>query len=584
MVNLKLLEKMRGSCPSRSSFMDFINYKDNNVTIAKVNVEKSDEISPTGIETKLAKTPLGDITNTHACRDNSEKHVAVKEKPTIFHDEIDEPESNSTAAEEQADGCLSPADEDSSLMIEEPVSPHYHYEPTGAYFSQPPSIESSNDETTSVTSEHVELNPGAPVFIQQRALEQQFSISPAFEVNSQDLSYFDYERSEAVKEESSYHHEAAGFQPIYCHAHEAQSNAAASFFDKETSPITEGYPPTHHEAAEPQSANASTGAHETDEFSPTSGETHALAPDEVTDQRLAEVPHYETVEFQHHSAYYDHLDTIVEESESEHDEVIQPRCIREHTTDSDTWSRSENSIVSSNESVNESGVTDSQISDTLEIGTAIVDPDTPNAATSKQPIEGEKKRTIRFDPNGDLYLKVGTSHPRNMLVDSRALGRASAKLHAAISQNVKDDTGGRWTIEFPEDDPKSFAILLNLIHARFEKVPANVKLDRLFDVCVLADKYGMTSVLRPVAERWYLSARTLDKDSIFKMAFIAWELGFATDFGEIVGYITHNCSLDGDSELVFGSSKERLAENEIMQTLPILTCIEEHRQLALETF
>ncbi|UZP33595.1 hypothetical protein NXS19_001411 [Fusarium pseudograminearum] len=540
MVNLKLLEKMRGSCPSRSSFMDFINYKDNNVTIAKVNAEKSDEISPTSIETKLAKTPLGDITNTHACRDNSEKHVAVKEKPTIFHDEIAEPESNSTAAEEQADGCLSPADEDSSLMIEEP----------------PPSIESSNDETTSVTSEHVELNPGAPVFIQQRALEQQFSISPAFDVTSQDLSYFDYERSEAVKEESSYHHEAAGLQPIYyCHAHEAQSNATASFFDKETSPITEGYPPTHHEAAEPQSANASTGAHETDEFSPTSGETHALAPDEVTDQRLAEVPRYETVEFQHHSAYYDHLDTIAEESESEHDEVIQPRCIREHTTNSDTSSRSENSTASSNESVNESGVTDSQISDTLEIGTAIVDPDTPNAATSKQPIEGEKKRTIRFDPNGDLYLK-----------------------------NVKDDTGGRWTIEFPEDDPKSFAILLNLIHARFEKVPANVKLDRLFDVCVLADKYGMTSVLRPVAERWYLSARTLDKDSIFKMAFIAWELGFATDFGEIVGYITHNCSLDGDSELVFGSSKERLAENEIMQTLPILTCIEEHRQLALETF
>ncbi|CAF3592176.1 unnamed protein product [Fusarium graminearum] len=580
MVNLKLLEKMRGSCPSRSSFMDFINYKDNNVSIAKVNTEKSDEISLTSTDTKLVKTPLGDITNTHACRDNSEKHVAVKEKPTIFHNEITEPESISTPTEEQADGCLSPTDEDSSIMIEEPVSPPYHYVSTEAYFSQPPSSESANDETTSATSEHVELNPGAPVFIQQRALEQQFNVSPAFEVTSQDLSYFDYERPEAVKEESSYHLEAAGFQPIYYPTHEAQSNATASFFDNETSPITEGYPLTHHEEAEPQSANASTGAHETDELSPTNGETHALAPDEVTDQRLAEVPHYENVEFQHHSAYYDHLDTIVEESESEDDEVIELRCIREHTTDSDTSSRSENSIVSSNES----GVTDSQISDTLEIGTAIVDPDTPNAAASEHPIEGEKKRTIRFDRNGDLHLKVGTSHPRNMLVDSRALGRASAKLHATITQNGKDDTGDRWAIEFPEDDPKSFAILLNLIHARFEKVPANVKLDRLFDVCVLANKYDMTSVLRPVAERWYLSARTLDKDSIFKMAFIAWELGFTTDFGEIVGHITHNCSLDGDSELVFGSSKERLAENEIMQKLPILTCIEEHRQLALEIF
>ncbi|GKU14663.1 unnamed protein product [Fusarium langsethiae] len=571
-MNLKLLEKMRASCPSRASLMDFINHTDGNTTTVKPDTRKADEMSLTNAETKLAKTPLGEITNTQTSRDNSVQHGAIKEKPAIFRDEVTEPESIKAPTGEQAGCCPSPStDGEVSCMVEEPASSPDRHEFTGTPFSELPISEDTNDETTSVTGERVELNPEAPVFSQQQALEKQSTGSSAFEVTSQDLSYFDHERTDGTKEEFPNHQDAVRPYPIYYSTYEVDDNKTSPLCDKQTSPVTEGYPTNYHEAAEHKSANASESDDRTKELSPISGKTNGLTHHEATGQQPVKIPYYEAIDIHHQTAYYEYLDTILEESESEHDEVIKTKFKQRNTTNSDTSSRFENSIASSSElATNESVAIDSQMSESLELGDTIVDPDTPNTVASEHLSEGGKKRIIRFDRDGDLYLKVGTNHSRNMLVDSRALGRASAKLHAVISESAKYDSGDHWTIEFPEGDQKSFAILLNLIHARFEKVPANVTLDRLFGVCTLANKHDMTSVLRPVAERWYLSARTLDIASIFKMAFIAWELGFATDFGEIVGYITHNCSQDEDSELVFGPSKERLAENEVMQNLPIM--------------
>ncbi|KAG8359097.1 hypothetical protein FVEN_g3405 [Fusarium venenatum] len=584
-MNLKLLEKMRSSCPSRASFMDFINHTDNSTTALRRDTRKADETSPITIEARLVKTALEDITNTQVSRDNSEKQDVVKEKPSVFCDKIAKTESIKTPTEEQADGYSSPSiDGEVSRMIEEPASSAYRHESTDTHFSELPISEDSNGEMTSVANERIELNPEAPVFAQQLAIEEQSIGSPAFDVNTQDISCFDCEQAEHI-EESHSRQEAVERQHLYYSMHEAWNNESVPFYDKQTTSATEGYPPNHQEAAEHQSANDSASEDETGELYPINDKAYALTQEEATEKQSTDTPCYETVNFQHQPAYYDYLDTILEESESEHDEVTKAKFIQENTTNSATSSPFESSVTSSNESAtNESGVIDSYISDILEISTTIVDPDSPNTVASEHSNGGGKKRIIRFDRSGDLHLKVGTNHSRNMLVDSRALERASAKLHAVISESAKGNDGDQWTIEFPDDDPKSFAILLNLIHARFEKVTAIVTLDRLFGVCTLASKYDMTSVLRPVAERWYMSARTIDIGSIFKMAFIAWELGFATDFGEIVGYITHNCSLDDDSELVFGHNKEPLKENEIMQKLPIMTCIEEHRQLALETF
>ncbi|RKL45150.1 hypothetical protein BFJ70_g3170 [Fusarium oxysporum] len=173
-----------------------------------------------------------------------------------------------------------------------------------------------------------------------------------------------------------------------------------------------------------------------------------------------------------------------------------------------------------------------------------------------------------------------------MLVDSRALSRVSPRLKEIVSRNQKDTKdGGDWTIELPDDDAVPFTVLLNMIHTRFEKVPAKVSLKKLYGACILTSKYEMTQVLRPVAERWFnaVGTSTGDYGLFFKKAYIAWELGFSEELSDMVGHVVLNCSLDLDDQLVIGENKERLCDFEGFQRIPILDCITEHRELALET-
>ncbi|KAF5674041.1 hypothetical protein FHETE_3101 [Fusarium heterosporum] len=211
---------------------------------------------------------------------------------------------------------------------------------------------------------------------------------------------------------------------------------------------------------------------------------------------------------------------------------------------------------------------------------------TESTLVASEPMSVElKKPTICFDPNGDLILNIGSSPGRDMLVDSRALSRASPNFRHILSCDGKEDANG-WTLELPEDDSLPFAILLNLIHTRFEKVPSHVTLDQLYGICVLTQKYNMTEVLRPVAERWYKAIGRPyegEYEIFFKRAFVAWELGFAEDLSEMVGHVVLNCSLDEDGQLVIGKQKETLSHFHAFQRIPILDCIEQHRELVLET-
>jgi hypothetical protein len=192
---------------------------------------------------------------------------------------------------------------------------------------------------------------------------------------------------------------------------------------------------------------------------------------------------------------------------------------------------------------------------------------------SKPTAAGLKKRTICFDPNGDLILAIGSGPGRDMLVDSRALSRASPKLHAILSHDGKKNDNS-WTLELPEDDPLPFTILLNLIHTRFERIPARVTLKQLYGICILTQKYNMTEVLRPVAERWYKDIGRPSEGEyglFFKKAFVAWELGFAEDLSEMAGHVVLNCYLDEDDQLVIGKKKEKLSNFSDFQRIPLLS-------------
>lgn len=195
---------------------------------------------------------------------------------------------------------------------------------------------------------------------------------------------------------------------------------------------------------------------------------------------------------------------------------------------------------------------------------------------ANEPIDtGFRKPTLCFDPNGDLMLTIGRGPGRDMLVDSRALSRASHKLHTILSHDSRKN-GNSWTLELPKDDPLPFTILLDLIHTRFERIPARVTLKQLYGICILTQKYNMTEVLRPVAERWYKDIGRLSEGEyglFFKKAFVAWELGFAEDLSEMAGHLVLNCYLDEDDQLVIGKEKEKekLSDFSDFQRIPLLS-------------
>jgi hypothetical protein len=218
-------------------------------------------------------------------------------------------------------------------------------------------------------------------------------------------------------------------------------------------------------------------------------------------------------------------------------------------------------------------ITECTTPDSLGLELEHTSPNPSNLILSEPMATGLKKPTICFDPNGDLILTIGSGPGRDMLVDSRALSRASPKLHAILSRDGKKNDDS-WTFKLPEDDPLPFAILLNLIHTRFERIPARVTLKQLYGICILTQKYNMTEVLRPVAERWYKNIGRPSEGEyglFFKRAFVTWELGFAEDLSEMAGHVVLNCYLDEDDQLVIGKEKEKLSDFSDFQRIPLLS-------------
>lgn len=180
-----------------------------------------------------------------------------------------------------------------------------------------------------------------------------------------------------------------------------------------------------------------------------------------------------------------------------------------------------------------------------------------------------------FDVDGDLRLEVGAESPRGkapgikesekdpsqvFLVCSKTLSRASKPFKAMLygpfteSKHNQNDHTSAWTVRLPEDDPKAFAMLMNIIHNKFNLVPSLINRDDLFHISVLTNKYDMTEVLRPWAQRWILAlSDSLDgadwgwRDE--RYLWIAWELGHRKLFCDTLRWLQDDCTLDSSGKL-----------------------------------
>ncbi|KAJ2969301.1 hypothetical protein NUW58_g10021 [Xylaria curta] len=123
-------------------------------------------------------------------------------------------------------------------------------------------------------------------------------------------------------------------------------------------------------------------------------------------------------------------------------------------------------------------------------------------------------------------------------------------LYGEFEERKKPRPGGgnfertEWTIKLPEDNPTALALLLNIVHGRFDVVPSYEDLlyiRDLYNVSVVTDKYDMTHILQPWARGWMrstlcsteLTGGSLREQYCQERLWISWELGDRANFEEI---------------------------------------------------
>jgi len=164
------------------------------------------------------------------------------------------------------------------------------------------------------------------------------------------------------------------------------------------------------------------------------------------------------------------------------------------------------------------------------------------------PIGEREKRPVQsktyFDRDGDLTLVVGPDGSE-CVVCPRALARGSpvfkSMLFGGFSESKPSE--GEWIVKLPEDDPEAFILLLHILHGQYHKVPGGLSEERLYEVTVLADKYDLTSSLRPWTKCWLDYLKDIDRaaENQAMRIWIAWELGDLELFRSELRWHLLNC-------------------------------------------
>jgi hypothetical protein len=91
--------------------------------------------------------------------------------------------------------------------------------------------------------------------------------------------------------------------------------------------------------------------------------------------------------------------------------------------------------------------------------------------------------------------------------------------------------GGPWLendaeeVAFPDDDPESFELVLQIIHGQFHSLPDKISTEMLVQLAVLCDKYQMANVIRkPFVENWMQPWKKDDRNHEYEILAGYWSL------------------------------------------------------------
>ncbi|KAH7137303.1 hypothetical protein B0J13DRAFT_527941 [Dactylonectria estremocensis] len=194
---------------------------------------------------------------------------------------------------------------------------------------------------------------------------------------------------------------------------------------------------------------------------------------------------------------------------------------------------------------------------------------TSSEVTSNTPTKAEDS-IIKFDPDGDLVLVVGTGSPQELLVDSRALRRASPVFRAMLSDRFSEakPKEGILKVELPEDDFDAFAVLMDIVHGVFDRISSKLSAQELYDMCILTNKYDMTQALRPIlaseANAAYKKCSGPSHESTpqLLLLFIAWGTGQHDDFKALLMNIAYFAQPGPETTLSYEDDDLQEHENE----------------------
>ena len=120
---------------------------------------------------------------------------------------------------------------------------------------------------------------------------------------------------------------------------------------------------------------------------------------------------------------------------------------------------------------------------------------------------------VQFDSDGDVVLLLkndkGTARFQvnsSILCMSSSVFRAmlGARSHFKEAKELasRDHSMAPLEVSIEGDDPDVFAVILRVLHHQHDSVPKEIKVDKLFQVAILCDKYDLRQSLSFWLERW----------------------------------------------------------------------------------
>lgn len=192
-----------------------------------------------------------------------------------------------------------------------------------------------------------------------------------------------------------------------------------------------------------------------------------------------------------------------------------------------------------------------------------------------------------IDPEGDLWLVVGSTPAEKFLVSSKVLKLASPVFHVRLrdyerggditpSTNDFEDVSPIREICLPDDNPDTMRTILQVVHFKTNQLPEDTGYDNytdtVFNLAVLCDKYDMIGALRMMFNPWLENYRNCTEDYTDqdKGLYIAWVTGKQDVFAHLLEAVIRCCGTEmADDGILYGPCSGGYITTELRKMVPM---------------